>query len=132
MTQPEPSQDLQRKVNHYPITVTLFGPLRPAEDLDRLPQRVIKSHSNERDHFTEIRLIARNAGEMTVEYYVKALSPKSASRVGVVYLSQLCDLLSVVTQCPIKFYHDSDVREERGRLHRQAMRVDRTLTSGEW
>ena len=134
MPRPDPLQDPQRKANHYPMTVTLFGPLRPSPELDRNTQRVIKSHSNERDHFTEIRLIdSRNTGGMVVEYYVKASSPKSARRVGLVYLSQLCDLLSAVTQCPIKFYvQDSDAREERGRQHRQAMRVDRTITFEEW
>ena len=120
--------------HQYPMTVTLFGPLRPATDLHRRPERVIKAHSNDRDHFTEITLSDnRNAGGMVVDYVVKAHSPKSATRVGLVYLSQLCDLLSAVTQCPVKFYtQDEEAREERGRVHRQATRVDRILTHEEW
>jgi hypothetical protein len=134
MSEQEPSRDRQQMTNQYPMSVTLFGPLRPAADLDRRTERVIKAHSNERDHFTDITISeSRNAGGLVVDYIVKALSPRSARRVGAVYLSQLCDLLSTVTQCPVKFYmHDEDAREERGRLIRQAMRVDRTLTYEEW
>ena len=134
MPEHEPSQDRQQKTNQYAMKVTLFGPLRPAADLNHRTERVIKAHSNERDHFTEITLMDnRNAGGMVVDYFVKAHSPRSARRVGLVYLSQLCDLLSAVTQCPVKFCtQDEEAREERARLHHQSMRVNRTLTSDEW
>ena len=70
---------------------------------------------------------------MEVKYFVKAKSPQSARRVGLVYLSQLCDLLSVVTQSPVMFCEDSsDSREEQIRQRRLGVRVDRTLTLEEW
>ncbi len=134
MPEEDPTSSRSKAINEYPMTVTLFGPLRPADDLNRRTERVIKAHTNEQDHFTDITLLdGRQAGGMVVQYSVKALSPKSALRVGLVYLSQLCDLLSAVTQCPVTFYTtDDEAREERGRQHRQPMRVDRTLTAEEW
>lgn len=136
MPEHEPSQDRHRKTNEHLMTVTLFAPLRLAPDLNRRTERVIKAHSNDRDHFTEITISeSRNPGNtnLVVTYIVKAFSPRSAQRVGAVYLSQLCDLLSAVTQCPVRFFmNDDDAREERGRMFRQSMRVDRTLSYEEW
>lgn len=132
MPEQEPSQDRHRKTNEHLMTVTLFAPLRLAPDLNRRTERVIKAHSNDRVHFTEITISeSRNPGNtnLVVTYIVKAFSPRSAQRVGAVYLSQLCDLLSAVTQCPVRFFmNDDDAREERGRMFRQSMRVDRTLS----
>jgi hypothetical protein len=136
MPDQEPSQGRSQKINEHLMTVTLFAPLRLAPELNRRTDRVIKAHSNDRDHFTEITISeSRTPGNtsLVVQYKVKAFSLRSALRVGAVYLSQLCDLLSAVTQCPVKFFmQDEDAREERGRMFRQSIRVDRTLTSEEW
>lgn len=134
MPEQDPSREHQRTTNQYPMTVTLFGPLRPEPELHRRTERVIKAHANERDYFTEITLLdGRNSGGMAVQYSVTAFSPRSARRVGLVYLSQLCDLLSAVTQCPITFHTTGEeAREERWRTTRQPIRVDRILTQEEW
>jgi hypothetical protein len=134
MHEQDSSREHQRTANQYPMTVTLFGPLRPEPELHRRTERVIKAHTNERDHFTDITLLdGRNSGGMVVQYSVTAFSPKSARRVGLVYLSHLCDLLSAVTQCPIVFHtSDEDAREERVRSSRHSIRVDRTLKQEEW
>jgi hypothetical protein len=115
------------------MTVDVFGPLRPSQDLHRNTQRALKGHSSGRDFFTDITLHDSRTGGMRVDYTVTANSPAGAERAGSVYLSQLCDLLSVVTRCPVWFYMpDEDVRDERMRLHRRASTVDRILTEEEW
>lgn len=116
------------------MTVTLFGPLRPAPTLQRRSERVLKAHSGGEDHFTEITLLDdRHSGGMVVQYLVKASSPRTAKRVGLVYLSQLSDLLSARTQCPVKFYmNDEEARDERAQRHRESVRVNRILTDDEW
>jgi hypothetical protein len=136
MPEQEPSRDRPKTSSEHLMTVTLFAPLRLAPDLNRRTERVIKAHSNDRDHFTDITISeSRTPGNpnLIVQYLVKASSPRSALRVGAVYLSQLCDLLSAITQCPVKFFlQEEDAREERGRMFRQGMRVDRTLSLVEW
>ncbi|MCD0458648.1 hypothetical protein [Roseiconus lacunae] len=116
------------------MTVTLFSPLRPSRELHRQTQRALKSHNEGRDYFTEITLTdGRRPCEMTVEYLVTATSPKSAERLGTVYLSQLCDLLSAVTRSPVEFHADpNDAIEERMRLGRRTMTIERKLTQEEW
>ena len=134
MPEQDPTQSQQRTTNQYPMTVTLFGPLRPEPELHRRTERAIKANVDGRDYFTEITLQdGRSNGGMVVQYSVTAFSPKSARRVGLVYLSQLCDLLSAVTQCPITFHtSDDEAREERFRTNRQSIRVDRILKHEEW
>lgn len=128
------TQSNRHSISVFPMKVTLFGPLRPARELHRRTQRVIKARGESGEHFTEITLTDdRLAKGMVVEYQVRAKSPRSAKRVGMVYLSQLCDLLSAMTQCPVIFFADAeDAREERGRLFRQTMHVNRILTPNEW
>jgi hypothetical protein len=134
MPEQDPNQSQQRTTNQYPMTVTLFGPLRPEPELHRRTERAIKANVDGRDYFTEITLQdGRSNGGMVVQYSVTAFSPTSARRVGLVYLSQLCDLLSAVTQCPITFHtSDDEAREERFRTSRQSIRVDRILKHEEW
>lgn len=126
--------DYQRATSQFLLSVRLFGPLRLAQDLNRRTERVIKANSGDREHFTDITLReARPDDGIMVDYFVKAKSPASARRVGIVYLSQLCDLLSVVTECPVKYFmKDEDAREERARSNRQPMKSCRTLTRDEW
>jgi hypothetical protein len=116
------------------MEVDVFGPIRPAQELNRQTQRALKGHSAGRDFFTDITLHdARNSAGMRVEYIVTANSPAGAERAGAVYLSQLCDLLSVVTRSPVWFYMpDEDSRDERIRMHHRASSVDRILTETEW
>ncbi|WP_207398087.1 hypothetical protein [Bremerella alba] len=72
-------------------------------------------------------------GGIVVDYYVKARSRRSAEQVGYVYLSQLCDLLSAVTDCPVQFFQtEEQARGEGGRQHRQPMRNARTVHLEEW
>lgn len=134
MPESNETTNYRRKSHQYQMTARLFAPLRLDEELNRNTQRVIKSHTNDRDYFTEITISDhRLQGGLTVEYLVTAESPESARRVGMVYLSQLCDLLSVVTECPVQFFvNDSDAREERARDHRQPMKNARTLSLAEW
>jgi hypothetical protein len=70
---------------------------------------------------------------MRIEYNVTATSPSSAERAGAVYLSQLCDLLSVAIRSPIRFFlPDEDAAEERCRTVRKATTIDRVLSEEEW
>ena len=134
MPNPDQSSLQAPDVHSFQMNVVVFGPIRPAADLHRQPQRALKGHSSGRDFFTDITLHdSRNAGGMRVEYTVTAGSPASAERAGAVYLSQLCDLLSAVTRCPVWFYMpDEDSREERARAFHRASTVDRILTEPEW
>jgi hypothetical protein len=120
--------------HQFNIRAYLYGPVKPSPEFVRQPQRVIKSHSKGEDFFTEITLLDdRRPGMMQVEYLVTARSPNSAERVGAVYLSQLCDLLSVATRCGIRFYMpDDDARDERIQQSRRSTTVDRILTASEW
>jgi hypothetical protein len=126
--------DYLRATSQHQLSVTLFGPLRLAQDLNRRTERVIKANTGDREYFTDITLRESRPNEgLVVDYFVSAKSPALAHRVGIVYLTQLCDLLSVVTECPVKFFtKDEDAREERTRNHRQPMQSRRTLTSEEW
>jgi hypothetical protein len=129
----DPSQPAESQLHQYQMTVDVFGPVRPSQELHRHTQRALKGHNSGRDFFTDITLHeARNEG-MRVEYTVTANSPIGAERAGSVYISQLCDLLSVVTREPVWFYMpDEDARDERIRLHRRASTVSRILTAEEW
>lgn len=129
----EPTQPTNLKQHQFQMTVDVFGPIRPSQELHRQTQRAIKGHSAGRDFFTDITLHDSRNGGMRVEYTVTANSPTGAERAGAVYLSQLCDLLSVVTRSPVWFYMpDEDARDERIRLHRRASTVDRILNEEEW
>jgi len=130
----EPTRRDETKLHQFKMIVDVFGPIRPSQELNRHTERALKGHSGGRDFFTDITLHdARNTGGMRVEYTVTANSPAGAERAGAVYLSQLCDLLSVVTRSPLWFYMpDEDSRDERMRLHRRAASVDRILTESEW
>jgi hypothetical protein len=133
MSSLESTQPEDARLHHFRMMVDVFGPIRPSHELHRHTQRAIKSHNSGRDFFTDITLHDSRSGGMRVEYTVTANSPSTAERAGAVYLSQLCDLLSVVTRSPVWFYMpDEDVRDERMRLHRRASTVDRILTEEEW
>ncbi len=130
----EPARQEHSQLHQFNMTVEVFGPIRPSADLNRQTQRALKGHSDGRDFFTDITLHdSRNAGSMRVEYTVTANSPAGAGRAGAVYLSQLCDLLTVVTRSPVWFFMpDEDSRDERTRIHRRASSVDRILMEFEW
>ncbi len=130
----DPLPQQERTLHQFKMNVVVFGALRPSDDLDRQTQRALKGHSSGRDSFTDITLqAAHHTGGMRVEYTVNAHSPISAERVGAVYLSHLCDLLSVVTRSPVWFYMpDEDSRDERIRMNRRAATIDRILTESEW
>ncbi len=134
MPEPNDITNYRRKSNQYQMTARLFAPVRLADELNRHTQRVIKAHVDDRDFFTEITISDnRLQGGLAVEYLVTAKSRDSARRVGTVYLSQLCDLLSVVTECPVQFFvNEFDAREERTRDNRQPMKNARTLSLAEW
>jgi hypothetical protein len=120
--------------HQFTINALLYGPIKPCQELNRQRQRVLKGHSQGKDFFTEITLQDHSqSGTMKVEYSVTAQSPCSAERVGAVYLSQLCDLLSVATRCGVRFYMpDDDARDERIQQSRRSTTVDRILTVPEW
>jgi hypothetical protein len=127
-------QSPTHKLHQYVLEVVVFGPLRPAIDLQRTTQRALKAHSQGRDFFTEITLReSRHIGGMRVDYTVTASSPHAAERAGSVYLSQLCDLLSVLTRAPVWFYMpNEDASEDRIRTNRRTTSIERILTEPEW
>ena len=123
--------------HRFPVTATLFGPLTPDGELNQHTQRVLKSHKDGEDYFTEITLIQnRHQGGMVVQYQVEAGSPQAAERLGLIYLSQLCDLLSALTRCPVQYYpessdaHQQQLRQQR--QQRQMLHVGRELRQEEW
>lgn len=130
----EPIQPTDQQLHRYAMTVDVFGPIRPDRELRGYTQRALKARAGGRDYFTDITLHdARNLSGLRVEYTVTAPSPTSAERAGAVYLSQLCDLLSVVTRAPVWFHMtEDDARDERIRMSRRAASVDRILTDAEW
>lgn len=129
----DPLQPTNKRNHRFQMIVDVFGAIRPSQDLNRQTQRALKAHTEGRDYFTNITLHDSRNGGMRVEYTVTANSPSGAERAGAVYLSQLCDLLSVVTRSPVWFYMpDEDARDERMRMHRRASTVDRILTLEEW
>lgn len=134
MPVPEQASLQTSELHSFQMNVVVFGPIKPANDLHRQTQRALKGHSSGRDFFTDITLQdSRNNGGMRVDYTVTASSPASAERAGAVYLSQLCDLLSAVTRCPVWFYMpEEDSREERARAFHRAATIDRILTEPEW
>lgn len=134
MPTPEPPRLLDTALHQYRMVADVFGPVRPAPELHRRTQRALKGHTGGRDFFTDITLHdVRSSAGMRIEYMVTAASPAGAERAGAVYLSQLCDLISVVTRCPVWFYMpDEDSREERIRMHHRPSSVDRILSEGEW
>ena len=134
MPNQEPLPQQERSLRQFKMNAVVFGPIYPSQDLHRQTQRVLKGHSSGRDVFTDITLHdAHQRGGMVVDYTMTASSRRSAERTGAVYLSQLCDLLSVVTQLPVRFYMpDEDSRDERIRTNRRATTIDGQLTEPEW
>lgn len=129
----EPTQQSNTQLHRFRMTVDVFGPIRPSPELHKQTQRALKGHSSGLDFYTDITLHDSRNGGMRVEYDVAATSPTGAERAGTVYLSQLCDLLSVVTRSPIWFFMpEEDARDERMRLHRRASTVDRILSEDGW
>lgn len=128
------SHGLPAGLHRFVMTAVLFGPVRPDQNLDRRARRALKSHAGGHDFFTEIMLHeSHQPGSMRIEYTVTATSPSSAERAGAVYLSQLCDLLSVTIRSPIRFFlPEEDARDERIRTNRRATSIDRVLTEEEW
>ncbi len=120
--------------NKFFMTVPVFGPIRLAPNLNRQMQRALKSHTSGRDYFTEISLQSmRHSAGMQVEYTVTAQSPQGARAAGAVYMSQLCDLISVVTRSPVWFYlPEDDSSSDLPRSKNHTTTVDRVLTEPEW
>ena len=127
MPQQEPNRQHQAESCKFVINATIFGPIRPVQALIGETQRARKGYISGREVYTDITINqGQRGGGMSVEYNVTANSPKSADRVGAVYLSQLCDLLSAITQSPVWFYMpDEDSRDERIRLHRRSTTRER-------
>lgn len=125
---------IESNPGRFELNAILYGPIRPSPELDRLTQRALKSARNEEEYFTEITLRNTNrAGLMGVEFSVTAPSPAGAQRAGIVYLGQLCDVLSSVTREPVRFLMPGeDSREERMRGERVSTHIDRILTRDEW
>ena len=134
MPDPEQSHILDVGLHRFVMTAVLFGPVRPDPNLHRRTQRALKAHTADHDFFTDITLHeSHQPGSMRIEYSVTASSPSSAERAGAVYLSQLCDLLSVTVRSPIRFLlPEEDARDERVRTNRKATSLDRVLTEEEW
>lgn len=113
----------------------IFGDITISQDFDEKIAHVLKSQKNDRDYFTEIRLQNSRSGCIQVEFTISAYSPTGAHRAGSVYLGQLCDLLSAVTQVPIHFYmpqDEDDARVTRARLRDRPSKIERVLQKEEW
>lgn len=132
MPQPQTTlRAIQTTPSRFELTATLYGPIRPSPEIDRRPQRALKSAQGDDEFFTEITLLnTRRAGLMEVQFSVTASSPAGAQRAGTVYLGQLCDVLSSITREPVRFLlpHE-DARQERSR---DATHIDRILSDEEW
>lgn len=126
--------DWHSNTRDYGLEYTLYGPVKPSEELRRNTQRALKAHSDGRDYFTEITLDeSRQGGAMRVTFNVVASSIDSAKRVGAVYLGQLCDLISAATRAPVRFFESEDQEhEERVRIHRRGNSSWSKLTEPEW
>jgi len=134
---PQPQTNLravETKPGRFELNAILYGPIRPSRELDRMTQRALKSTSADDEFFTEITLRdARRPGLMGVEFSVTASSPAGAQIAGIVYLGQLCDVLSSMTRVPVRFLMPGeDAREERMRGDRVSTHIDRILTQEEW
>ena len=118
----------------YRMRVQIYGAIKLSDEFPRQAERVIKGRNESGEFFTDISLVPdRHSDSLVVEYNVHAHTPDSAKRVGTVYLSQLCDLLTACTQVPLQFFiEESQAREERGRNFRQPMQVNRILSHDEW
>ena len=125
---------LTDELHQYVKSAVLFGHVRPHQSLNRQTHRAIKSHNSGRDFFTEITLQeSQQPGSMRIEYTVTAKSRDSAERAAEVYLSQLCDLLTAITETPIRFFlTEEDARDERLRGNRNTSSLGRVLTKSEW
>lgn len=134
---PQPQRNIrpvETKPGRFELNAILYGPIRPSLELDRRTQRALKAAREDEVFFTEITLRdTRRPGLMGVEFSVSASSPRGAQRVGIVYLGQLCDLLSSTTREPVRFLMPGeDSREERMRGDRISTHIDRILTLEEW
>ncbi|MBA3481089.1 MAG: hypothetical protein H0T51_04655 [Pirellulales bacterium] len=129
-----PSQSHEpRKLSQFTMGAVLFGQLRPEENLRRQTHRALKSHHDGRDFFSEITLNEDRHGGMRIDFTVTASALSLAELAGAVYLSQLCDLLSVLTQAPVWFYTtEEEARNGRNLVNRRVATVDRILTEPEW
>jgi hypothetical protein len=99
-----------------------------------MTQRALKGERDGDEFFTEITLRdTRRSGLMGVEFSVTASSRAGAERAGIVYLGQLCDVMSSMTREPVRFLMPGeDSREERMRGDRVSTHIDRILTHEEW
>ena len=134
---PEPETNIravQTQPGRFLLSAILYGPIRPSRELDRMTQRALKGVTDDEEFFTEITLRdTRQAGLMGVEFSITASSPAGAERAGIVYLGQLCDVLSSITREPVRFLMPGeDAREERMRGNRASTHVDRIVTHEEW
>jgi hypothetical protein len=133
MQERELEHALPASLHSYVMTALLFGPIRPDQNLHRRTHRAIKSNTAGHDFFTDITLHEHQPGSMRIECTITATSPISAERAGAVYLSQLCDLLSVTIRAPIRFFMpDEDARDERIRTKGKATSLERVLSEQEW
>jgi hypothetical protein len=125
---------VETKPGRFVLSAVLYGPIRPDRDLNSRTQRALKGVQEDQEFFTEITLRdTRQAGLMGVDFSVTASSPAGAERAGIVYLGQLCDVLSSITREPVKFLMPGeDSREERMRGNRASTHIDRILTMDEW
>ncbi len=119
--------------HQYKMKASLFGPVRPSEDLNHLTQRVVKSHKSGRDYKSDI-LLRDDRDSTRVEFTITASCPALAKNAGEVYLNQLLDLVTSVTRSPVWFHMSNyDVRDERVRMNRgSAATIERFLTKEEW
>ena len=134
---PEPETNIravQTQPGRFLLSAILYGPIRPSRELDRMTQRALKGVTDDEEFFTEITLRdSRQAGLMGVEFSVTASSPAGAERAGIVYLGQLCGVLSSITREPVRFLMPGeDAREERMRGNRASTHIDRIVTHKEW
>lgn len=133
MPQHDSESAISTGLHQFVMTAVLYGPVRPAQELNRATQRALKSNTSGQDFFTHITLHESQPGSMRIEYTVTAISPSAAERAGAVYLSQLCDLLAATVRSPLRFYlPDEDGRDERIRMNRRNTSIDRVLSPGEW
>lgn len=118
------------KLKCFDLESDVFGAIKIDKDYSA---RVIKASLPQRDVFTDVAIVPcrRPRAAVSIKFRVYANSPSSAERVGITYLSQLLDLMSVRTRIPITFLMVNESNEHRGRLPLGGTAIDRVLEKDE-
>jgi len=123
---------------HWNVGLNIHGAIKLDPQLNRSSSRALKSATQESETYTQIALReAPNSNHMRMGYFaiaftVKAPTQNEALDSGLVYASQLCDLLSFVTRVGTEHEVDEESRISQARRTRHTATADRMLKKEEW